>query len=278
MAKAFLTLWLIWIMLNRCGQVLLVSSTTLPRSYNSVPAGLFIWIELLSCWPSLVSRPTDCRQCRSLLFAKAYLSNECMRLFPGLVSNLIHLREALKMCPLPSVTASPSKEITVTCYAKQKSYRLVEALQNCLHLRTTGSTKNKPRCIFKFPDELDQCTEPPLILGPQHSAWSILEDICNEHRNDYQESEEYYKDAVMLCIERLQFSISSQKLSAPAFCQIPEADKALQSPVMFVICWQIFSPCLLFTPLVVLVLSLASVPVSFKTPRELNICTWFELK
>ena len=164
--KAFLTLWLTWIMLNRCGQALLVSSTTLSRSYNSVPAGLFIWIELLSCWPSLVSRPTDCRQCRSLLFAKAYLSNECMRLFPGLVSNLIHLREALKMCPLPSVTASLSKEITVPCYAKQKIYHLVEALQSCLHLRTTGSTKNEPRCIFKFPDELDQCTEPPLILGP----------------------------------------------------------------------------------------------------------------
>ena len=58
MCHAFLTLWLIWIMLNRCGEVLLVSLTTLPRSYNSVPAGLFIWIELLSYWPSLVSGPT----------------------------------------------------------------------------------------------------------------------------------------------------------------------------------------------------------------------------
>ena len=130
------------------------------------------------------------KQCRSLLFAKAYLPNECMRFFPGLISNPIHLRKALKMCALPSVKASPSKEITVTCYAKQKSYCLVKALQSCLHLRTTGSTKNKPRCIFKFPDELDQCTEPPLILGP--------------------------------------LFISSQKLSAPAYCKIPEADEALK--------------------------------------------------
>ena len=47
----------------------------------------------------------------------------------------------------------------------------------------------------------------------------------------------------MLCIERLQFFISSQKLSAPAYCKIPEADEALQSPVVFVICWQIFPRC-----------------------------------
>ena len=34
------------------------------------------------------------------------MPNECMKLFPGLVSNPIHLRKALKMCALPSVKAS----------------------------------------------------------------------------------------------------------------------------------------------------------------------------
>ena len=55
MTTAFLNLWLIWIMLNQCGQVLLISLTNLLRSSNSVPAVklhglcLFYWVYLV--WP-----------------------------------------------------------------------------------------------------------------------------------------------------------------------------------------------------------------------------------
>ena len=60
MTTACLTLWLIWIMLNLCGQVLL---TTLLRSPNSVPAVvlhglcLLYWVYLV--WPLYTFEPIE---------------------------------------------------------------------------------------------------------------------------------------------------------------------------------------------------------------------------
>ena len=122
MTTACLTLWLIWIMLNLCGQVLL---TTLLRSPNSVPAvvlhglcllhwvylltlvyiwtnwkGLFTWIELLSCWPSLV---------------------------PGLTC----LQKDLQLLTKPTVTAYPPNESMLLLVSPNiKSYSSVESIEN----------------------------------------------------------------------------------------------------------------------------------------------------
>ena len=60
MTTACLTLWLIWIMLNLCGQVLL---TTLLRSSNSVPAvklhGLFLFYWVYLVWPLYTFEPIE---------------------------------------------------------------------------------------------------------------------------------------------------------------------------------------------------------------------------
>ena len=63
MAKPFLTLWLNWIMLNRCGQELLISLTNLLKSSSSVPAvelhglRLLDWVHLV--WPLYTFEPIE---------------------------------------------------------------------------------------------------------------------------------------------------------------------------------------------------------------------------
>ena len=147
--KAFLTLWLIWIVLNRCGQVLLVSLTTLPKSYDSVPAGLLIWIELLSCWPSLVTRLTCLLKELKLLTKPSRRPTHLTRVrccWPGLTPNPIH--RALKMCADPSIQASPFQKVNVAWCAKHKGYCLDEALQSCLYLRSALAAPRKSQASF----------------------------------------------------------------------------------------------------------------------------------
>ena len=64
---------------------------------------------------------------------------------------------------------------------------------------------------------------------------NTLYNTCYKHRNGYQLCVEYYKDAVMLNIERLHLFISSQSFSP---CLVPdsiEVDTTLHSMVMQVL-------------------------------------------